>query len=278
MTHQTHPFSLSDGSSLFGQSWSPTTEPKAVVLLVHGLAEHSDRYPHMAKKLTAAGIKFVGYDQRWHGRSPGKRAYIERFDKLILDLAEIFQQVQTEHPGIPIFLYSQSLGGAVVSLFIIQKQPPVQGAILSSPALKVGDDISPLLIKLAKWINMLAPKLKVQALNSDNLSRDPKVVETYLNDPLVYAGKNYARTGYESIQAIDEIQSRMEEFETPVLILHGSEDGLTNPEGSKQLFARAKVEDKTLRLFEGWYHELHNEPDGETVIDEIVSWIEKRTT
>jgi len=94
---------------------------------------------------------------------------------------------------------------------------------------------------------------------------------------LVYAGKNYARTGYESIQAIDEIQASMEKFDTPVLILHGTVDGLTNPEGSKQLYARAKTQDKTLRLFEGWYHELHNEPDGASVIDEIVSWIEKRT-
>ncbi len=276
MLHQTHPFSLSDGSSLFGQSWSPEAEPKAIVLLVHGLAEHSSRYPHVAEKMTAAGLKLIGYDQRWHGRSPGKRAYIERFDKLINDLGEVFQQVQAEHPDKPIFLYSQSLGGAVVSLFLIRKQAPAKGAVLSSPALKVGDDISPFLIKLSKWINMLAPKLKVQALNSDNLSRDKKVVETYLNDPLVYPGKNYARTGYESLQAIDEIQARMEEFDTPVLLLHGSEDGLTNPEGSKQLYARAKVEDKTLRLFEGWYHELHNEPEGASVIDEIVSWIEKR--
>ena len=81
MLHQTHPFSLSNGASLFGQSWSPEAEPKAVVLLVHGLAEHSSRYPHVAEKMTAAGLKFVGYDQRWHGQSPGKRAYIERFDK-----------------------------------------------------------------------------------------------------------------------------------------------------------------------------------------------------
>ncbi|MEL6590015.1 MAG: lysophospholipase [Bacteroidota bacterium] len=277
MTHQTHPFALSDGSSLFGQSWTPSTEPKAVVLLVHGLGEHSDRYPHVAQQMTDAGFKLMSYDLRYHGRSPGKRAYIERFDRLVADLEEIAQQVHLAHQDIPLFLYCQSLGGAVVSLFLIRNSTfPVKGAVLSSPALQVGADISPFLVKLAKWINMLAPKLKVQALNVDNLSRNREVVEQYINDPLVYSGKNYARTGYESIRAIDEIQARMEEFQTPVLILHGTEDGLTNPEGSKQLYARAGVEDKQLRLFEGWYHELHNEPDGASVIQEIISWIEHR--
>lgn len=267
---------MPDGTRLFAQSWQPEQAAKAQVLLVHGLAEHAGRYAHVAEYFNARGIGLFGYDHRGHGQSDGLKAYVHRYNLLLDDLDQVLTAVREKTGPVPLFLYGHSMGGGVICLHAIERKTKVNGLILSAPAVKVSDDISPFLVKAAPVLGAIAPKLKTVALDGEAISSDPREVEKYNTDPLNYRGKTYARTGAELIDATKRIQKGMEALTQPVLILHGTADRLTDPEGSKQLLARAGSTDKSLKLFEGWFHEIHNEPEREQVFMEITDWIGAR--
>jgi alpha-beta hydrolase superfamily lysophospholipase len=167
------------------------------------------------------------------------------------------------------------MGGAIVTLFAMTRKPDVKGLILSGPALKISDDISPLLVRLSSIIGKVLPKLPTIKLDSSGISRDPEVVKRYDNDPLVYRGGIPARTGAEITGATRKIQAEMETITLPLLILHGTDDRLADPEGSKELYQRVQSKDKTLKLYEGYYHEVMNEPEKELVLADIVEWTER---
>ncbi|MFK7845419.1 MAG: lysophospholipase [Rhodothermales bacterium] len=264
------------GPKLFFRSWLPPSVPKSVVLLVHGLAEHSGRYEHVASRLIKQGHAVFGFDFRGHGQSEGKRIYVNHFSEFVDDLAAVYTKVKASYPSLPFFILAHSMGTTVSLNFLIDKAPQVSGVILSGTALMAGSDISPILISLSGIIGALLPKLPTVRLNSRTISRDPAIVQGYHNDPLVYNGKIPARTGAELNRVFGYIQWNLSLVTCPLLILHGKDDELANPEGSNMLYKGCAAEDKTLKLWNGLYHEILNEPEKDEVIDLLSSWIEER--
>lgn len=277
MNHHTEVIKTADGLQLFSQSWTPANPPRGHLLIVHGYAEHSSRYKHVAEFFTGEGFAVHTFDLRGHGRSGGKTAYVDRFDLYLKDLTAVLDHLKVSVGDTPIFLLGHSMGGAIVTLFVITRQPKrIRGILLSGAALKVNEDISPLLQKVSGVVGAWLPKVKTIKLDTKAMSRDPKVVEDYENDPLVYHGGTYARTGAELIRATKQIRANMEKFKLPVLIMHGTADRLTDPEGSKELERRAGSEDKRLELYNELYHELLNEPEQKQVMGDMLEWMEER--
>jgi alpha-beta hydrolase superfamily lysophospholipase len=261
---------------LFGQSWRPeaTTPPRATVVIMHGLKDHSSRYAEFAEWLVARGFAVYAFDLRGHGNSDGNRVWVDRFEQYVQDLSGFIQRVREREPGRPLFLFGHSMGGAIVTLYTLTEKPDLRGLILSGPALKVTGDVSPFLIGATRFLSVLAPGLGVLDLPNPKFSRDPKVVRSMDEDPLIFQKKGPARTAAELLGAIAKIQAGMESISVPLLALHGTRDQLTNPEGSKELVAKARSADKKLELYDGSFHDLLHEPEGQRVRNDIVSWME----
>lgn len=267
-----------DGKKLYLQAWEPESERKAAMLLVHGLGEHSSRYAHLAEYLNAKGIAVYTFDGRGHGKSskPKVTAYFERASIYVKDVDDLYNKMKDYVGEAPCFIFGHSMGGGMVAQHVLAHQPDTKGVILSAPALMAGDDISPFLIKISGFLSKVAPKLKAVKLDSSHLSHDPQVKKDYDADELVYSKGIPARTGAELLNMIDEIQANMDQFDLPVLLLHGTEDHLTNINGTKLLYSKASSQDKTLKLYEGFYHELVNEVEKERVMKDIADWILER--
>ncbi len=278
MIYQHGLFQGTGGFALFEQSWFPGDDVKAVVLLVHGLGEHSSRYEHVAEFLTSKGIGIETFDLRGHGKSDGVRAYVRSFDEYLQDVEIFYSRVLGRHPGLPLFIYGHSMGATIGALYVITRNPDINGVLLSGILLKMGDDIPPILIKMSSIIGKYAPKMKTTKLAANCMSRDPKVVENYDNDPLNYRAGIPARTGLELIIAMRRIQIQMDNITLPIMVMHGSSDKVTNPDGSIDLYEAVGSNDKTLKMYNGFYHEIHNEPDKQKVFNDIVNWIEKHIT
>ena len=269
-------FKSIDNIKLYEQYWEPEKEAKAIVLIIHGYAEHSNRYIHVADFLTANGYIVASFDLRGHGKSEGPRTYINSFSEYIDDLNKFILRVKSKYENTPMFLLGHSMGGAIVALLSLSLKEDVKGIIFSSPALKISDEISPFLVKISGIIGKLFPKLPTIKLDSNALSRDKEIVKKYHDDPLVYNGGIPARTGSEINKTIKIIQNQMNVISVPLLIIHGTQDKLSDPEGSKLLYNRVSSTDKKLKLYDGLYHELMNEPEKEQVLQDIVDWLEQR--
>lgn len=268
-----------DGKKLYLQAWEPETERRAAMLLVHGLGEHSSRYQHLAEFLNAKGIAVYTFDGRGHGKSaqPKVTAYFDRAAHYVKDVDDLFQKMKSYVGDTPCFIFGHSMGGSLVAQQVLTYQPEARGILLSAPAIVVGDDISPFLIKVSRFLSKVAPKLKAVKLDSTHLSHDPQVKIDYDADELVYSKGIPARTGAELISMMDDIQDNMDQFELPLLLMHGTEDQLTNIAGSKMLYTKASSEDKTLKLYEGFYHELVNEVEKDRVMHDIADWMLERS-
>ncbi len=269
-------FKTFDGLSLYRKT-TEIEKPKGVIILVHGIAEHIGRYDYTTSFLANHGYNVVGWDLRGHGKSSGKRIYIRRFHQYLDDLKEILNQTQSAFPGLPVFLLGHSMGGGIVTLFVIEKNPPVAGILLSGPSLKISNDISPFMQKLSKIISVILPKLPALKLDSAGISRDPEVVKSYDTDPLNYRKGILARTGAEILKATGIISTRMSEIRCPAFIMHGSADKLSDPSGSQTFFDGISSADKTLKFYDGLYHEILNEPEKDSVLNDIVDWLNTRT-
>jgi acylglycerol lipase len=265
-----------DGVMLTFYSWLPADAPRAHLTIVHGYAEYLGRYEHLAEFFTGNGYAVHGIDLRGHGHSGGHRSYVDRFELYLKDLTLTLDRVRAQAGKAPVFLFGHSMGGGIVALYGITRQPKVRGVILSAAALRVNKDIAPLLQKLSTTLSPLIPKVRTVRLDVTAISRDPEVVRLYREDPLIDNGPVYVRTGAEVLKATRRIQANMEAFRLPVLLMHGDADRINDIEGSEEFYRRAGSEDKTLRRFEGLYHELVNEPEKEQVITEMLRWMEQR--
>ena len=274
-SHSTGIYESDDGLRLFEQEWSPEGTPRAGVVIVHGYGEHSGRYVHVAEELTRNGYAVSTFDLRGHGQSQGDpRTFVRSFDEHLDDVERFLSRVRERHPGHPLFLFGHSMGGTIATLFAIVRQPEIRGLLLSGASLKLSDNYSPSLITLAKIISLVLPKLRLIKLDASAVSRDPEVVRDYVTDPLVYHSGIPARTGAEMNRAMERIRQGMETLEVPLLIMHGTDDLLADPEGSRQLYDHAESDDKDLRLYEGLYHEILNEPEKAEVLADMVEWLD----
>lgn len=272
--HHEGRFVGTENTKLFEQSWAPLKgSSKAVVIFVHGLKDHSDRYAEVARQLTQNSFSVYAFDLRGHAESEGHRVWTDSFDDYVQDLEIFYDRVHKVEPNKPIFLFGHSMGGAIATTFALKKSRPLAGLILSAPALKVGEDINGFLIATTKVLGSVFPTMAVLKLDDEAFSRDPKVVQSIKNDPLVYHGKGPARTAKELLKAIANIQEKMPELDIPFITLHGDKDVLTNPEGSQELFAKAKTTDKSIKIYPGVYHDLLHEPEKGQVYADILEWL-----
>ncbi len=275
MQHDAGTFRTDDGLTLATRRWLPHDAPKAAVVIVHGLGEHSGRYAHVAAHLMLHDYAVFAFDLRGHGRSEGEpRAYAESFEDYVGDLA-LFLRHAGEATERPVFLLGHSLGGALAARYVIEHGADgLAGLVLSSAALQIPADLSPLLQKLAGTVSRLAPTLATRKLNPAHLSKDPGVVRGYEQDPLVYTGGVRARVGHETLRTAAMIQQHAEAFTLPLYLFHGTADRITDPEGSRLLHERAPSTDKTLHLYDGLFHETMNEPERGEVLDDLAAWLD----
>lgn len=279
VAHAEGRFEGTGGVELFEQSWRPaasTAPAKAAVILVHGLKDHSNRYAAAAEKLTAHQYAVYAFDLRGHGDSAGDRVWVDSFDDYLADLDVFVKRVREREPHRPLFLFGHSMGGAIVTLYTLTRQPELRGVVLSGAALKPGSDVSGFLIGVTKVLGSVTPTLAVLELDDSKFSRDPAVVADMKADPLVYDGNGPARTAKELLKALARIQAQRGELNAPLLLLHGGADTITNPEGSQELSQHARSTDKTLKLYDGLYHDLLHEPEKEQVLNDMLQWLDAR--
>jgi len=259
--------------NLYYQSWLPSNEPRAVLLVVHGFAEHSGRYINVVNHFVPKGYAVYIFDQRGHGRSQGLRGYVENFSYFVNDLETFLGVIRNKHHSAKIFIVGHSMGGTIATAYAVSHQDQVDGLLLSGTALKVGAGVPSGLIIIARLLSLLLPKVGLYVIDASAISRDKTVVDAYVNDPLVYRGKIRARLGVETIKAMQMLLSQMSTIHLPILIMHGTADRLSDPKGSEILYNGVKSRDRTLKLYDGFYHEIFNEPGRERVFTDMEAWL-----
>jgi len=274
MKHQEGTFKGIRDASIYYQSWLPEGEPKAVLLIVHGLAEHSGRYMNVVHYFVPLGYAVYGVDHVGHGKSSGTRVYVERFGDYTHTLKTYFDMVRRWQPGKPIFLLGHSMGGLIGAVYLLDYQAELTGAVLSGPAVKVHRTVSSTDIFVGKVMSVLMPKLGVIGLEAEGVSRDAAVVQAYVDDPLVFRGKVTARLSAELVKALRRLIADAANITLPILIVQGSEDKLVDPKGAQVLYDAVSSVDKTIKIYDGLYHEVFNEPEHDMVLGDVQVWLE----
>lgn len=262
------------GTSIFYQAWLPEGDAKAVVLVVHGLGEHSGRYGNVVEALVPRGYAVYALDHIGHGKSGGEREVIERFEDFTATLTTYLGMVKAWQPGKPVFLMGHSMGGLIACAYLLDHQAEFRGAVISAPAIKVGAAVSGATIVMGKVLSAIAPKMGVLALDPTGISRDPAVVDAYVSDPLVHHGKTPARLAAEMLKAMQRVTAEIGTLTVPFIAVQGSEDRLVDPGGAQMLFDGASSKDKTLKVYEGFFHEVFNEPERATVLADVAAWLD----
>ncbi len=263
-------------ANIYYQNWLPDGEVKAVLLVVHGLGEHCGRYMNVVNHFVPRGYAVYGLDNIGHGRSDGQREFVDKFTDFTITLKTFYDLVAAAQPEKPIFLLGHSMGGAIATYYLLDHQDDFKGAILSAPGVKIGEGISPVAITMSKILSKLAPKMGVVALDPNAISRDPKVVETYRNDPLVFSGKTPARLGAEFLTAVERIGSEADKIALPLIMVQGAKDTLVEPAGAQMLYDQVTSADKTIKIYPEMYHEVFNEPDRDLALKDVEEWLEKQ--
>lgn len=267
-------FEGSGGLDLFGRSWLPD-RPERTVLLVHGWAEHSARYEHVGAWLAARGCAVHAYDHRGHGRSAGVRGHARRFEELLDDLEIALSRAREEAPELPIFLVGHSMGGLVVAVFAAERAPELAGVVTSGAALAVADSPSGLQQLLLRLVARVAPRLRMdRPIRGDALSRDPEVGRAYAEDPAVLRQMTLAM-GAGFLSAVGRSAAAAGRVRVPMLLLHGGEDALCLPDGSRRFFEGLSDPASELRIYPGLRHEIFNEPEREAIFEDLLGWMQR---
>jgi len=273
MEHIEGNFKSVRNTNIYYQAWLPAGDVKAVLLVVHGLGEHSGRYMNVVNHFVPLGYAVYGLDQIGHGRSDGAREIIESFEDFTDTLTIYLKMVKDWQKDKPVFLLGHSLGGAIVSYYLLDHQADFKGAVISAPTVKVGDSISALTITMSKVLSKIAPKMGVLALDATTISKDSEVVQAYVNDPLVFHGKTPARMGAEMLSAMQRISTEAGKITLPFIVIQGGEDKLVDPAGAQMLYDMASSTDKTIKIYPGLYHEVFNEPERDIVFKDVETWL-----
>lgn len=272
-----------DGAPLFVRAWRPRTPPKAALAIVHGLLDHGERYDAFARRAAEAGFSVHAIDLRGHGRSSGMRAYTHAFGDYVDDTEAFVDAVHAREAERRVFLFGHSMGGAIVTTYAAFRLPEVArsgrrgiaGLVLSAPALST--ERTGLVLKGSTHLTAaLFPEAGVFSLDLDKFSRDPRVVAACKADPLVYTSPAPARTASGLVSAISALHDAGAHLRVPLLVMHGTADEVTEPEGSKHLHATALSADKTLTLYPGYVHDLLHEPEHTRVEADVIAWLSAR--
>ncbi len=273
MKHDEGTLKTPAAASLYYQSWQPFDRPRAVLLIAHGLAEHSGRYQNFARFFVDRGYAIYALDHPGHGKSDGARCHIRRFSQFTDGVGLLLEKVREENPDTLVFLVGHSMGGLIATHFLIEHQSEFAGCILSGAAVQPAVEVPALQRLTIRLFSKVLPKLGLLQLDASEISRDPEVVDRYRNDPLVFTGKVSARLLEQLFSSMSGLEEKLAAIELPMLILHGSADGLALPEGSRMLHEKVSSSDKKLIIYEGLYHEIFNEPEQEDVMSDITEWL-----
>lgn len=262
------------GGALFLRSWRPVGAPRGVVVIVHGFNAHSGQYSWAAGQLAAAGLAVYAPDLRGRGRSEGERFYVERFGDYVSDVDGAVSIARAREPGLPVFLLGHSAGGVVACIYALEHQDALAGLICESFAFQVpAPDFA---LAALKGLSHLLPHAHVLKLKNADFSRDPAVVADMDADPLIANETQPTLTVAEMARADERLRQSFPSFTLPVLILHGTGDRATRPSGSQEFFDHAGSRDKSLKLYEGYFHDPLRDLGKEVVMADIIAWLEAR--
>lgn len=267
-----------DGLRLHTRRYLPATPPRASVLLVHGFAEHAGRYAHVAEALCGRGLALQAFDLRSHGRSTGQpRVHLPELEPLIADVRTQLESARSAAPGRPLFLYGHSLGAFLGLLTLLRHPQAADGFVCSAIPLDADRTVARPLLWLAALLGAVAPRLPLVPVALEAISRDAEVVWAYREDPLVHAMKMRARTCARLNAELRRARTRLGELHLPLLVLHGGADRIAPPAGAERLHAGVASADKTLRIYPGLWHEVHNEPERAQVLSDLGDWLVERS-
>ncbi len=262
------------GLKIFFRSWRPEGKPRAVVVICHGFNAHSGQYAWTAEQFAKAGLAVYAPDLRGRGKSEGERFYVEDVADYVADVAGMVEIAKSREPGLPVFLFGHSAGGVTSAVYTLDNQKELAGFICEDFAFQV--PAPNFAIAAIKWLSHIAPHLPTLRLKNEDFSRDPKVVEALNNDPLIAHETQPALTIAALARADERLHDEFPKITIPVLIMHGTGDHVTVYHGSEFFYEHAGSKDKTLKLYEGHYHDLLADIGKEDVIADITAWIEKR--
>lgn len=275
--HASEQFEGADGLRLHLQAWRPAGEPAAVLAVVHGYGEHGGRYARFAAQMAPRGYAVYAYDLRGHGLSSGTRGQVRRFGDYLDDTAVFLDEVRARQPGRPLFLLGHSLGGLIAVHFAARRPEGLSGLALSSPFFRLVMEVLPSKIVGAKVLSLVYPGWNIgNTLLAADLSHDQSVVDTYVTDPLTHHVAP-ARWATEMLAAQGTVLSAAERLSLPLVLLYSADDAVADPVACHEFFAVAGSADKTEHRYEGLYHELFNELDGEAVYADLSAWLEGHT-
>ncbi len=265
------------GLRIHHRSWLPTGPARGIVVIAHGFAEHSGRYARVAERLVADGVAVHAADHRGHGLSEGKRTSVVRFDDYVDDLTTMVTQAKEERPSFKLILLGHSMGGLVALRFAVRDASLVDGIVVSAPAACPGD-VSRLKRTVGTVLSRVAPDATVLRLPLNRISRDPAVVDAYNSDPLVFRTPIKARLGAELLATMARVDAGLPAMQLPLLVMQGTSDALVDPGCGPQVYNRAGSRDKTLKMYDGLWHEIFNEPEGDHVLDDLSAWVKTHLT
>jgi len=275
MQHSEFHFEGMNSLSLYAQRWLPEVSPRAVVVIVHGIGDHSGRYMNIVNHLVSNEYGVYGYDLRGHGNSPGQRGHIDSWMEYRIDLLNFINVIRAQRSSPVIFLMGHSMGALIALDFIIRENEQIAGAIISGAPIEPVGVAKPFKVALARILSRIYPGFQIDlGLDIDAISRKPSVVQSYKDDPLVH-GKISARWGTEVLSALESVKMSSESIATPLLMIHGEADRLNSAEGAKKFFDRIQTRDKEFISYPGSYHELHNDQDSEVMLNDLLGWINR---
>lgn len=272
MQHQDGRIPSAGGLDLYYQSWHPSTSVCGAIAIVHGLGGHSGQFGPVVHHFVPQGYAVYGIDLRGHGRSPGQRGYINHWSEFREDVTRLRHHVLAQHPDVPLFLWGHSLGGVIVLDDALRDPAGLHGIVITAPALgAVG--VPPLRMAVGKLLSWVWPRFSLQTGLADiPCSRDPVVAEALLHDPLHHS-RGTARLSTEFIKTKTWVQAHAADLQVPLLILHGGDDRVAQPEGSRHFFEQVELADKERYEYQGGYHEIHNDINRDEVLADASRWL-----
>ena len=272
MKNITYKWQSFDNNELFGQSWIPDLEPKAVINFIHGIGEHTDRYQNWMPFFVDAGYAVFAIEYRGHGRSFGKRGYIKNYDELLNDIDILLEQSTKAYPDLPQFLYGHSLGGGMVINYTLKRNPYIKALVATSPWLLLTKEPPAWQINAAKFVRKFAPGLILKStIKTEEITHNQEIVKAYNEDKMIHSKISIELFLSANDNGKWDIE-HAKEMPVPFLLVHGSDDKITNPKGSEAFYNKNK-EKTTLKIWEGMFHELHNEPIREDHAKFIIDYL-----
>jgi len=266
----------SKGIKIFVRSWTPEAKPNAVVVVCHGVNSHGGQYTWVAEQFVNSRLAAFALDLRGRGKSDGERFYVEDIADYVSDVAATVKLAKSRHPGLPVFLLGHSAGGVASAVYVLENQAELAGFICESFAFQV--PAPGFALAAIKGLSHVAPRLPVLKLKNEDFSRDPAAVQALNDDPLTAHEVQPAITVAALVRADERLREEFPLITLPVLIMHGTSDKATVCHGSEFFFETVGSKDKTLKLYEGHYHDLLNDVGKESVMADVKAWIDTRLT